>query len=449
MRLASVLATAAIVVSCGAATVQAQSSDKIVPAEFPPDGYQGRQYVDSKGCVFIRAGVDGNVTWVPRMTRSREHICGFKPTLTASARPDTPAPRPAAESEPEPAAKPAPRTAAVEQAPDPKPRAARAPSYRRAPAPPAAPVKPKAPEKAVAKPDNKRVVSAVCRGASPLSQKYINTSTGLSVRCGPQSAPHVTYKSGARTTAAPVRDTSRKPAYTTVPRAGATGYRTGPARVAPKRVYERQLASTRGVRVPDGYAPVWEDDRLNTRRAHQTLAGKAQMDLVWTKTVPRRLIIRETGQVVTRHYPGLRYPYTSYAEQKSALAGVSTRGTTRHAGAAQGQHPSARNAPAPARQTAAARVSTRSAPAQAETTPRAESASHRYVQLGAFPDPDHAMRAAKQVANSGLPARMGDITRNGKDYKIVLAGPFETQAQLTAGLQRVRGMGYSRAFLRK
>lgn len=442
MRIASVLATAAIVVSCGSVTVQAQTSSKIVPAEFPPDSYEGRQYVDSEGCVFIRAGVDGNVTWVPRMTRDRKQICGAKPTRTAAAS----ATRSDAEPKPQPENKPAATpTTTAESRPSPErrkpvaaPGAARPASYRRAPASMPAPAKPEAPAKTAAKPDSKRVVSSVCRGASPLSQKYINTSTGVQVRCGPQSAPHVTYKQRARTASAPVRS---------APRASSAA----PVRIAPKHVYEKQRASTRNMYLPEGYEQVWDDDRLNPKRTHQTFAGKAQMERVWTNTVPRRLIVRETGQVVSRNSSGLRSPSAGSAAQ-TAAADVSTRGTVQ---ANSDQHPSVGGARttrhAPQQRQERARVSTRSAPAEPERAGnrKAEPASHEYVQLGAFPDPDHALRAARRVANSGLPARMGDITRGGKDYKIVLAGPFDTQAQLTRGLQKVRGMGYSKAFLRK
>ncbi|RZV98604.1 MAG: SPOR domain-containing protein [Rhodobacteraceae bacterium] len=52
-----------------------------MPAEFPPDSFEERQYVDSKGCVFVRVGVDDAVTWVPRVSRTRQQICGQQPTF--------------------------------------------------------------------------------------------------------------------------------------------------------------------------------------------------------------------------------------------------------------------------------------------------------------------------------------------------------------------------------
>ena len=82
-RNAIVVAVSALAILSG--PVAAQGSLR-APAEVPPASYQGAQYVDSTGCVYVRAGASGNVTWVPRVTRDRKPICGYKPSVAAASR---------------------------------------------------------------------------------------------------------------------------------------------------------------------------------------------------------------------------------------------------------------------------------------------------------------------------------------------------------------------------
>jgi hypothetical protein len=51
-----------------------------VPAELPPDDYAGQQYVDSKGCLFMRAESKDAETWIPRVTREGVPLCGNPPS---------------------------------------------------------------------------------------------------------------------------------------------------------------------------------------------------------------------------------------------------------------------------------------------------------------------------------------------------------------------------------
>jgi hypothetical protein len=56
------------------------------PAEQPPAGFLGQQFIDSRGCAFVRAGIDGVTVWVPRLNRDRQPLCDFAPTFGAANR---------------------------------------------------------------------------------------------------------------------------------------------------------------------------------------------------------------------------------------------------------------------------------------------------------------------------------------------------------------------------
>ena len=60
------------------------------PAEPPPPDFAGRQYIDSRGCIFMADGAGG---WVPRLYDG-ELLCGYPPTLSVrqlASRPPDPA----------------------------------------------------------------------------------------------------------------------------------------------------------------------------------------------------------------------------------------------------------------------------------------------------------------------------------------------------------------------
>ncbi len=67
-------------VLAGIAMTAPTRAELSLPAEVPPPDYAGQQYVDSKGCLFMRAGQPGDETWIPRVTRDGVPLCGNPPS---------------------------------------------------------------------------------------------------------------------------------------------------------------------------------------------------------------------------------------------------------------------------------------------------------------------------------------------------------------------------------
>ena len=141
MQVIRVVSAALMAVALSGTGAWAQS-EVSGPKEVPPADFAGNQYVDSAGCAFVRAGIGGQVTWVPRLGRDRQPVCGLVPTASTGAVVAQPA-------VPEPDTTPAPdasETAGTATQTDEAPAATAAP-VRTAAAPAAATTKAAAPKK--------------------------------------------------------------------------------------------------------------------------------------------------------------------------------------------------------------------------------------------------------------------------------------------------------------
>lgn len=387
MRITIIAVFALLVVGLGAGPSRSQTIRAQLPAEIPPPSYTGRQYVDSKGCVYIRAGVAGNVTWVPRVDRNRRQICGYQPSLSAAglaqARPPTVADSPA-------------------------------------------------PEILTLGPQDRPVRTRQSAPAEPAAAAPVAVATA---RPEPATAPVAVRP-------APVRAAETRPAAATVTSATLPTERT---RVVPRHVFDDRQ-NTRSVSVPRGYRPVWTDDRLNPHRAERTLApslaaatpvvprgfraawgderlslrraqgspaGEAASDAIWSRTVPRPLLpVATQGQIVVA---------SNNARQGNSPYWV----------------------PPVARPQPVARLSTRSE-AQAAPLLPALQAKPAYIRVATFAAASDARRAAEALARSGLTMRLG-ATAGG--VSVVLAGPYKTSEAAGNALARLRQAGYGGAVL--
>jgi hypothetical protein len=176
-------------------------------------------------------------------------------------------------------------------------------------------------------------------------------------------------------------------------------------------------------RLPAGYKSVWTDGRLNPERGVRTAHGDATMALIWTETVPRRLVA-ETGQDGT-------------------LSNVHRRLIAQGSGTTTGT----KSVP----KSVTARVAKQKNVQVAAVTPKAKTqgvTTGRFVQVAAFGVSSNAQTTAQKFARLGLPVVMREQVYKGRVLNVLYLGPFASNTDLRGGLSTAKSQGFSDAFVK-
>lgn len=471
LKIATVALCAAVWIGlpAGAQSLRAVSG----PSELPPPGFKADQYVDSRGCVFIRAGYGGTTAWVPRVGNNRKPLCGQRASVSAQVAAPTPT-----------AAAPAPVVAAVAPVrPVVKPAevaptvaAQAAPAVRTPPAVVAA-----------AQPRARVVVPAASYVPARVATVAPQTPTPsgrmkVQIVANPAKCPGPISGTGERMLSDGRRVVSCGVAHNGTPvyllAASRTVSASSAARPAPVVVRAAPVA----VRA----APVVSATTTPTTTASAQCSGLKQINQLYLVD-DGRLVVKcgkgSTYLVVGRADPGLAAPRATAARAAATAAATpipkgyklawndgrlsTTRGSQTAAGDGAMRlvwsddtprrlidHTSGRDVTmdfaylqfpytsVAEQQQGTARLSAMNAPAPAVAE------AVRFVQAGSFGVAANASVAAARLKAAGLPVRVSAITRNGKPLQIVLAGPFDRADQLAAALATTRASGFADAFVR-
>ncbi len=415
-------ALAILVTASIAGPVTSQSLRKVTaPAEYPPSAFKGKQYVDSRGCVFIRAGFGGRVTWVPRVNRKRKVYCSKqnKPSLTGSQLATL-------QRKVNPAS-----TDTVLDLSQPTIKRVAAPKRKTVTAPPKKVVK-KVVKSIRTKPARVLVlrepaVQQVVQPKRIVTRKKVVTQRIATRRVGQKIHPGdlVRNSRGANEGT----DNTRNVTVFSNPTQAQTGVRTNTTRVVRRRqatgqtqqIHPGDLVRSRRLQAAASANASIKTSSRTTRRtvrvvtadqvvdpihgltttgpvieADVTREGDAQMELVWTNTVPRKLIQRKTR---VRKVVSKRQYRTTQSTKKVVVKQRATQAT-----------------------------------------------SKRYVQIGTFGDASNAQRTIRRFQAGGVPVATRNVARGGRNLKVVLLGPFGSSAQMQSALRSARGAGFGDAF---
>jgi len=406
LKLISVAVVAAVF---GAASAEAQSVARVGgPANLPPAGFEGQQWVDSRGCVFLKAGYGGQVNWVPRVGRDRRAMCGYPPTGTTRAAIEV-----ATEAEmAAPVAEAAPRVmAAMEPVVPVTPRTSVA--LRPAPVladPVVAAPKPSArpaPYVEVAPSGGYEVVASSgpgagqigCYSSAPVAERVKTRNGGTVVVCTRGDGTLTGWRPPVYPQGAGVGAALTDPVVASRGDHGGNHFNHGVSGRDGDGYSQAHAVPT----PPKGYKLAWKDDRLNPNRGKGTAQGWADQDQVWTRKVPSELVAEQ--------------PATKRKKKVFAQSGTTVITSTK---------------------------------GQAATAPVEKKAAKggAFIQVGTFGVASNADGAAARLQGMGLPVAWAKITSGGRAMQIVMAGPFGSAADAAAALSMARRAGFGDAFIR-
>lgn len=397
----------------------------------PPASYNGQQYVDSRGCVFLRAGYGGKTTWVPRVTRDRKQLCGYGASGPVEVA--KPAPAPAA---------PKVETAAVEApSPKPAPKVAAKPTPTLAPAP--AVTRPAtATELAatggtvVAAPSGGTGYRLACPASNPVAERFEVRGGGTKILCttGDGTMAGATFPRLVAGDLSGVATGYDAYAGTAAAGGDSGGYVTGG-----KAQKSTKSAKYPSATPPAGYKLAWDDDRLNPNRGKQTVDGFLAMDEIWTRTTPAELredskIKRKPVTIIMRHSDGTTSQHDGYVlSSKGGEKVVQIKG-------------SEEILVSKSTKSVAPEVSAPKATKTAKAVkPAVEpgDAGRFLVQVGTFGVASNADGVAGKLKGLGLPVARGKL--NGGALTVVYAGPFGSAGEARQALSAARGLGFGDA----
>lgn len=390
--------SASLALLLSAASAKAQSVAQVgQPAELPSASFTGQQYVDSRGCVFMRAGFSGRTTWVPRIGRDRKPICNEVTPAEAAARLNAPQGEGgvAAPVETVASAMGGGQSTGV-FAPSAVPGLADAGG-----------------QGMLAKP---RLVPAP---AQPLAQAYLGQGQGYGAVGGmatagrnaacPAIAPVLAYvalRTGGSVAVCTRGDGTADGWFSPKFKALGAG---GGGQLQPAawgQPASAQASAVQAALPPPGYAEAWDDDRLNPVRGLGTAQGWNSQSQVWANTTP-----------------GKTHAQLAAAKSKRAKA------------AGQTANP-------------AAAVNYFAAPDAWAEAGGGGGGGQIYVQVGSFGNSANAQNAAGRLAGLGLPVARAQSQKRGKLLTLVMAGPFASVSEANRALQMARSVGFSDAYLR-